>query len=81
MDANKSYFINLFWTSMAIILFSAAATVIIVAWSPMLPEAIAVSIHQNGVDDLLPYRVLHEAESWHYTVALNQPNSIAYCLK
>lgn len=78
MDAGKSHFMGLVWASIAIVLFTLAATVIIVSWSPLIPEASAVDMMQV-TDGFSPYIRLHEAESWHYTAALNDPLAIAHC--
>lgn len=79
MDASKSHFMGMFWASIVIILFTVTATVIIVAWSPVLPEAIAVDINRDATDNFSQYMALHETESWHYTAALSDAAAIAYC--
>ena len=79
MDASKSHFMGMVWASIVIILFTVTATVIIVAWSPVLPEAIAVDINRDATDNFSQYMALHETESWHYTAALSDAAVIAYC--
>ncbi len=88
MDASKSHFMGMFWASIVIVFFSVVATIIIVTWSPMLPEAIAVDMNRdaNNVTDVIkathdfsPYVALHDTESWHFTAALHDPMAIAHC--
>ncbi|CAL61419.1 hypothetical protein HEAR1244 [Herminiimonas arsenicoxydans] len=82
MDASKSHFRGLIWASIAIVVFAAVAILMIVIWSPLLPEATAVDMSRddaNATYDFLPYIALHQTESWRYTVALNDLVAIAYC--
>jgi hypothetical protein len=78
MDASRSHFMGLVWASVIIVLFTLVATIMIISWSPLIPEAVAVDVMQ-GTQDFSPYMRLHEAESWHYTAALNDPLAIAHC--
>lgn len=78
MDARKSHFMGLVSASIIIVLFTLAATLIIVSWSPLVPEAIAVDM-MPATEYFSAYIRLHEAESWHYTAALNDPLAIAHC--
>ncbi|MFJ7565931.1 hypothetical protein ACIQW9_03095 [Herminiimonas sp. NPDC097707] len=73
---------GLILASIAIVIFAAAATIMIVIWSPMLPEAIAVDMNRDDTHatyDFSPYIVLHETVSWHYTAAVSDLIAIAYC--
>lgn len=88
MDASESHFIGLVWASIVIVFFSVVATIIIVTWSSMLPEAIAVDMNRDtnkvtdvikATNDFSPYVALHETESWHFTAALHDPIAIAHC--
>jgi hypothetical protein len=86
MDARKSHFMGLIWASIVIVFFTVAATVIIVTWSPILPEAIAVDMQGENIksmdkaaQDFLPYIALHQTESWRYSAALQDPLMIAAC--
>jgi hypothetical protein len=88
MDARKSHFMGLIWASIVIVFFAVAATVIIVTWSPILPEAIAVDMQGENIksmdkaaQDFLPYIALHQTESWRYSAALQDPLMIAACPK
>ena len=83
MDAGKSHFMGLILASIVIVFFTVAATIVIVAWPPILPEALAVDMNRDAnniarqSNDFLPYVALHETESWHYTAVLN--DAIADC--
>lgn len=82
MNACRSHFIDLIWASVFIIFFTAAATIILVAWSPLLAEAKAADMNRNDINatnDFSPYIALHQTESWHYTAILRDPVTIAYC--
>lgn len=82
MEASKSHSMSRMWASIVIVIFTAAATIMIVAWSPMLPEALAVEMHDDdssAMSDFSAYAVLHETESWHYTAVLNELIAIAHC--
>lgn len=88
MDARKSHFMGLIWASIVIVFFTLAATVIIVTWSPILPEAIAVDMQREHIktldkatQDFLPYIALHQTESWRYSAALQDPVVTADCPK
>ncbi len=78
---------SLILASIVIVFFTAAATVVIVAWSPILHEAFAVDMNRDAnniakqTNDFSPYVALHETESWHYTAALNDSIAIAHCPK
>ena len=85
MDARKSHFMSLMWSCLAIVFFAAAATIVIVSSSPMLPEAIAVEMNRdnastpNTTNNFSSYVVLHQTESWHHPSILGAPAMIADC--
>ncbi len=87
MDASKSHFMSLILASIVIVCFTVAATIVIVTWSPILHEALAVDMNRDAnniakqMSDFSPYVALHQTESWHYTAVLREPVAIAYCPK
>jgi hypothetical protein len=81
MSSGKSQFTDLVWSSIVVVLFTAAATIFIVAWLPILPEAMAVDMNRANSNDFDSYIALHQTESWHYTAMLHEPVAIAYCAR
>ena len=75
--ANNAHIFHLFLATITLVLFTAIAALVIVAWIPVLPEAIAADIGQGK--DLSQYMQLHE--SWHYSARLHDPLALAYCVK
>lgn len=62
---------RLFLMSVILVTFTLAASIGIIAWVPLLPEAVAVDI---GNADFSEYIVLHE--SWHSVAATSR---FAFC--
>lgn len=82
MNASRSHFMSLIWASIAIVFFTVAAAIVIVAWSPLLPEANATDMNRYAsktTNDFSPYIALHQTESWHYAAVLREPAAITYC--
>lgn len=87
MDARKSHFMSQMWASIVIVLFTVVATIIIVSWSPMLPEAIAVDMSSTNsgiatseaANGFGPYIALHATESWHYSAEPGNSVQVAGC--
>ena len=87
MVARKSHYMSPMWASFFILFFAAAATIVIVSWSPMLPEAIAVEMNwhtantANSTNNFSSYVALHQTESWHQPALLGALTMIADCPK
>lgn len=85
MGAHKSHFlglsINLYLVMLAVILFTAIATTLIVTWSALLPEAQAFNLRSDAGSNVSQYVVLHESVSWHYTASLHHAARIEGCFE
>lgn len=75
--ANNSHIFHLFLAAITLVLFTTMAAIAIVAWIPILPEAIAADIGRS--QDLSQYMFLHE--SLHYSARLPDQLALAYCVK
>ncbi len=66
MNSEKSSSVRLFQATGMLVFFTAAAAVIIIAWGPLIPEAIAVDLPPSR-PSFSAYIALHE--SWHMAAA------------